>query len=80
LNSGDWLVFDNQRVGYNPDNNAIVTDASLAQGTTDRVNLLSNGFKFIVSSEPNTTSNGYVYAAFAESPFVNSNGVPGNAR
>ncbi len=22
----------------------------------------------------------YIYAAFAEAPFVNSNGVPGNAR
>ena len=75
----DWYAFDNQRVGYNPDNNKINTNDSSAEGTTDRVNFLSNGFKFITAGTPNT-ANTYIYMAWAESPFVNSNGVPGNAK
>ena len=75
----DWYAFDNQRVGYNPDNNKINTNDSSAEGTTDRVDLLSNGFKFRNSGNPNTAAT-YIYMAWAESPFVNSNGVPGNAK
>ena len=41
----------------------------------------ANGFKI---RKNDTSSNGsgqqYIYMAFAESPFVNSNGVPNNAR
>ena len=80
LNASDWLVFDNNRLGYNPNNNSIVTDASVVQSTTDRLDFLSNGFKLRYSGEPNATSNGYIYAAFAESPFVSSNDIPGVAR
>ena len=79
LDASDWYSFDEQRVGYNPDNNNLTTDGTVAQNTTDRVNILSNGFKFIYTGEPNTTST-YIYAAFAHSPFCNSNGAPANAR
>ena len=79
LDASDWYSFDEHRGGYNPDNNSLVTDSNLAQNTTDRVNILSNGFNFIYTGEPNTTST-YIYAAFAHSPFCNSNGAPANAR
>jgi len=77
--TGDWYAFDNQRLGYNVDNNSIATNVSLAQSTTDRVDLLSNGFKWRTSGALNN-GNTCVYMAWAEAPFVNSNGVPGNAR
>ena len=49
--------------------------------TTDRLDFLSNGFKIRTgSSDYNGNGNTYIYMAFAEAPFVNSNGVPCNAR
>ena len=43
--------------------------------------MYSNGFKITTTgSFVNTSGDNYVYMAFAESPFVNSKGVPNNAR
>jgi hypothetical protein len=43
--------------------------------------MLSNGFKLRGdSSFTNESGATYIYMAFAESPFVNSNSVPNNAR
>ena len=43
--------------------------------------LEKNGFKIKnTTSGYNVSGNTYIYMAFAESPFVNSNGVPTNAR
>ena len=74
-----WEIFDNKRLGYNVDNNAFVANTSDAQATTDQIDLLSNGFKFKIATDPNVAET-YIYAAFAKAPFVNSNGVPCNAR
>ena len=47
----------------------------------DALDILSNGFKIRVNSDPvNLNTDVMVYAAFAEAPFVNSEGVPCNAR
>ena len=47
----------------------------------DRIDLLSNGFKATTSDGGiNGSGATYIYMAFAESPFVNSNSVPNNAR
>ena len=48
---------------------------------TGKVDFLSNGFKcYGANSVFNGSGNSYTYMAFAEAPFVNSNGVPCNAR
>ena len=44
------------------------------------VDFLSNGFKLKTGNIGTEASGTFVYIAFAESPFVNSNGVPNNAR
>ena len=45
------------------------------------MDLLSNGFKMLrTDGGENASGATYVYMAFAEQPFVNSNGVPCNAR
>ena len=49
------------------------------EATTDMVDLLSNGFKLRIATDPNVAET-YIYYAFAEAPFVNSEGVPCNAR
>jgi len=49
---------------------------------TDRVDFLSNGFKFRDSTNGDSNTNGgtYIYMAFAEAPLVGSNNVPATAR
>ena len=77
-----WLMFDNKREGYNPDNDdkpANLANSAGREGTADMIDILSNGFKCIITTDPNVAET-YVYMAFAEAPFVNSNGVPCNPR
>ena len=77
-----WLIWDNKRPGYNVTNLRIRPDVNNAEDTStaDPIDLLSNGFKCRGSNDDsNKSGSTYIYAAFAESPFVNSNGVPNNA-
>ena len=77
--TSDWQIFDNKREGYNVDNDGLVWNDTDAEVTTDYIDLLANGFKLRIATDPNVAET-YVYAAFAEAPFVNSEGVPCNAR
>jgi len=75
-----WTIYDNKR-GYNPDNAYLLGDANDAEASDKDIDILSNGFKPRTSnSAVGTDGNTYLYMAFAEAPFVNSNGVPCNAR
>ena len=79
--SSDWQLIDNKRLGYNVDNNRLKANETQTEDTTDYLDLLSNGFKIrSTSGDYNTSGNTFIYAAFAEAPLVNSNGVPCNAR
>jgi len=77
----DWQLWDNKRSGYNEDNDMVVLSNTDARDTSTFVDLVSNGFKWRTSTAagPNVSET-FIYAAFAEAPFVNSNGVPCNAR
>ena len=78
----NWSLYDNKRKGYNPQSFGLRPNTNLAEseyGTTDTVDFLANGFK-IRESGTNINNGTYVYCAWAESPLVNSNGVPCNAR
>jgi len=82
--AGDhWVIFDNKRKTTNTMTNPLFPNNDSAQGssTSYTTDFLSNGFKFGGSDgATNSSGNVYIYFAFAESPFVNSNGVPTNAR
>ncbi len=81
--TGDWRVWNNKSEGFNPNPHALFpnTDATEYNTSNLHIDFLSNGFKFRTSdSNVNTSGETYVYMAFAEAPFVNSNGVPCNAR
>jgi len=80
--TNSWIIYDNKRQGYNINNDELFADLTSAEITTDdRLLLLSNGFKGLASSQDiNGSGSSYIYMAFAESPLVNSNGVPTNAR
>ena len=77
-----WMIMDNKRSGYNPTNNRLYANTQGSEeSAVDRFDILSNGFK-IRTTDADTNKSGdlFIYAAFAEAPFVNSNGVPCNAR
>ena len=79
--SSNWAIFDAKREGYNVDNDALYADTNAVEATSDDIDILSNGFKLRNTGFTlNQGGDTYVYAAFAEAPFVNSNGVPCNAR
>ena len=79
--TNDWYIVDNKRLGYNVDNNLLFPNLNAAENTGDYVDILSNGLKTRTTDGGwNTSGATYIYAAFAEAPFVNSNGVPCNAR
>ena len=76
-----WLIHDNKRLGYNPDNDEQHPDTNATDGTDDRADILSNGFKIRESSNlMNVSGEQVIYMAFAENPFVTSSGVPATAR
>ena len=63
-----WNIFDDQREGYNVDNDTLEANSTAAEATTDMIDILSNGFKFRIATDPNVAET-YVYAAFARNPF-----------
>ena len=79
----DWIIYDDKRLGYNPNNtqflantiDAAVTDAAAY------IDLCSNGFKIRgTKSWINTSAEPYLYMAFGEFPIVSSNSKAGTAR
>jgi len=79
----NWYQNDNKRDPFNPvDGKLLLLNKSDAEiSTSYPVDFLANGFKIRGANNITNASGGsYVYMAFAEAPFVNSNGVPGNAR
>jgi hypothetical protein len=76
----NWSCFDNKRLGYNPKQYSQDLNVDIVERTTEDVEFYSNGFKLTQSnSRFNGSGYKYVYAAFAEQPFVNSSGAPCNA-
>ena len=77
--SKSWYMFDNKRPGFNEIDLMLLADTADTE-SSDAIDFLSNGFKLRTSgSGENGSGTNYVFMAFAESPFVNSNGVPNNA-
>ena len=79
--TGSWFMFDNKRLGFNPDNDRLFANATNAEATTDCLDLVSNGFKIRNNDADYNASGGdYIYMAFAEFPIVTSNDIPVTAR
>ena len=77
----NWEIHDNKRPEYNSSSKRLWANLSNAEATEDPyLDLVSNGFKIKTSDTNYNASDSYIYMAFAESPFVNSNGIPNNAR
>ena len=82
--TGGWLIHDSTRTpfnGLNSNTNGLRPNSSEAEFDFFDIDYLSNGFKLRTSEANHNTSGAtYIYMAFAESPFVNSKGIPTNAR
>jgi len=78
----DWELRDNKRDSYNPVGYRLEANTSDAESSYyAEYDFVSNGIKIRQNGNNyNTSGASYIYMAFAESPFVNSNGVPTNAR
>ena len=77
----NWTLMDTKRLGYNPRNDHLFPNLNNAEYATDRIDIVSNGIKIIDNDGSiNQSGSTYIYMAFAENPFVNSNGIPNNAR
>ena len=78
--TGNWILTD---TGRSPDNESHETLYSNIPNAEEGMgkDLLSNGFKCRTDDATINASGGtYIYAAFAEQPFVTSGGVPATAR
>ena len=82
--TGNWILWDNKRDGYNETLKRVYPNLSTAEesSTAYGVDILSNGFKLrgTASNLWNSGNSTYIYMAFAEEPLVSSNGVPNTAR
>ena len=81
--TSDWNIMDNKRaVSFNPNTKELYANSNQAEATGGQTirDYLSNGFKLRGTSGGTNASGGtYIFMAFAESPFANSNGTPNNA-
>lgn len=79
-----WQQRDNKRDSFNEGTRTLFPDTNDSEssgGTSYNLDYLSNGIKIRTAhARYNSSGVSYIYIAFAESPFVNSNGVPNNAR
>jgi hypothetical protein len=76
-----WHLFDNKRDINNPVQKHHGADYNNSEGSNTWCDLLSNGFKLRTTLVGvNGDGDDYIYWAFAEHPFVSSEGVPVTAR
>ena len=79
--AADWFIRDNKQDPENVMNEYLSPNTTATSGNLDSFDFISNGFKIRNSNNAwNGSGNTYIYLAFAEAPFVNSKGVPNNAR
>jgi hypothetical protein len=72
--SGNWVIIDTARLTYNQNGTALYPNLSNTEVSTVYIDFLSNGFKIRNSSTNlnNTSSDTYIWAAFASNPFKTS--------
>ncbi len=84
INEGlDWVITDSARDPVNVSDENIYANLNYVEysGSETKFDFLSNGFKMRGNwTSTNKSGNTYVYMAFAENPFVATNGIPTTAR
>jgi hypothetical protein len=72
-NTSNWYTYDSSRNTANPESLALYPNAAYTEDTEIYVDFLSNGFKCRSATVGNVSGATYIYMAFAENPFKNSN-------
>jgi len=70
------VMYDNKRLGYNPNNYSLGADVNLAEESSSwtLIDTYSNGFKCrSTDGSQNASGGNYIYMAFAEEPLVGDN-------
>ena len=79
--TSSWHIYDNKRDPHNLVQSKAVADDAVTYASGTEVDFVSNGVKIRgTGSDLNASGGSFIFAAFAHSPFVNSEGVPCNAR
>ena len=78
--TNDWGIFDNKRNTFNEVDSGLKVNDNATEYTGNDCDFLSNGVKLRSTGGDNNASATYLFMAFAESPFVASNGDPSTAR
>ena len=70
--TGNWLMFDDRREGYNVDNDDLKANSSAVEATTDHIDILSNGFKIRTSDSDLNTGTVIYYAVGQPLKYANA--------
>jgi len=77
----NWIIHDSKLAPTNVAENELIANLTDAEVDNSRLDILSNGIKLRSTSlASNKVNINYIYMAFAEHPFVGSDGVPTTAR
>jgi hypothetical protein len=77
----NWIIHNSKMAPTNVAENELIANLTDAEVDNSRLDILSNGIKLRSTSlASNKVNINYIYMAFAESPFVSSEGVPTTAR
>ena len=77
----NWRIYDNLREGINGDNEFFELNRNSAESGSSEMDFHSNGFKLVdAEGDANYNDLKVLYFAWAESPFVSSEGIPTTAR
>ena len=77
----NWRIYDNLREGFNGDNEFFELNSNSAEASSSEMDFYSNGFKLVdAEGDANYNDLKVLYFAWAESPFVSSEGIPTTAR
>ena len=70
----EWVIYDTARDTYNVANKRLNPNSTIAEQTSQSIDIVSNGFKpRSTGANINQNAATYIYMAFAENPFKNSN-------
>ena len=76
--TGNWVIWNHKTGPYNLNDPYVYANEASAEATstTQGIDFLSNGFKIRNTYNDTGTGGGdYIYAAFAQNPFVSSSGI-----
>ena len=67
--TGSWIILDNKRDEYNPEESQLITNSSAAEADNVYLDFTSNGFKIRSTwNDTNASGGTYIFMAFAKTP------------